>query len=371
MGSPLTDNLAHSLGQFAIEAVMSLSSHDPKATVSRLVNLHNSARSRACLCALGSMLAAFASGCLAPHYSVDERGAFDGNSAGSSALGASGGRATADNAGGGGAGTVAASGGGAGTVAASSGGNLPFGTGGAGLLNLHYCDPTPIVTPDASAAPDWSCVTSTRNNSTDTSGVVVTGRFLPMSGNTIFDTLAYCPISLAACDDTHSSLPDFSFTSSQQGCAIIDWHEGLTAYSATMWHTITRTTALFIGTIPLVNSTVVRTLASALQLPITADGAALIGIKDCSGNTASGVTFAAQSTAAGPAIGLHFSIQGDFSIPETTPTGISGFGGLANLNPGALTVYGYVGDGCIVAEARIASESSRVAYVYLVPNGYR
>jgi hypothetical protein len=70
-------------------------------------------------------------------------------------------------------------------------------------------------------------------------------------------------------------------------------------------------------------------------------------------------------------MGLHFSIQGDFSVPESSPTGSAGLGGLANLTAGATTIYGYIGDGCIVAEARIVSETSRIAYVYLVPNGYR
>ena len=239
-----------------------------------------------------------------------------------------------------------------------------------GVGGLHYCPTIPVLNADASPVPDWSCVTSNRNSSSDTSGVVVTGKFLPMSSNTVFGTFDYCQISLAACDDTHSPLPDFSFTSSQQGCAIINWSEGESAYSATLWHTITRATSLLIGTIPLVNPNVVRALSTALRLPLTAEGAALIGIKDCSGNTAPGVKFTAQANPGEPTIGLHFSIQGDFSIPETTPTGATGFGGLANLTPGALTIFGYVGD-CIVAEARIASETDRVAYVYLLPNGYR
>jgi len=333
---------------------------------------------RECLVHLGCVvLVTTASACLAPRYSVEDRRSASGGSAlaGSSSLGGSGGSntggATVGDAGAageqasGGA-TYAASGG------ASSGGSTPADAGDAGnTLNLHYCVSAATAGSDASASQDWSCVTPTKNNSTDTPGVVVSGTFLPTFSNTVFDRLDYCPIFLATCDDTQSPLPDFSFTSTQQGCALINWHEGSTAYSGTMWHTITHASSLLIGTVPLVNSTVVRALASALLIPITADGSALIGIRDCSGNTASGVRFAAQSSVAAPVTGLHFSIQGDFSIPESSPTGSAGLGGLANLTAGATTIYGYIGDGCIVAEARIVSETSRIAYVYLVPNGYR
>ncbi len=325
--------------------------------------------------------------CLAPRYSVEDRRAASGGgaSAGSSSLGGSGG----SNAGGatlGGATLGGATLGGAGAAGEqASGGATPAASGGASSggsggsadagdagnpLTLHYCNSLALASADASVSQDWSCVTSTKNNATDTPGVVVSGTFLPTFNNTVFDSLEYCPIFLATCDDTQSPLPDFSFTSTQQGCAVINWHEGSTAYSGTMWHTITHASSLLIGTVPLVNSTVVRALASALLIPITADGSALIGIKDCAGNTASGVRFAAQSSASAPVMGLHFSIQGDFSVPETTPTGNTGLGGLANLTPGALTIYGTIGDGCIVAEARIVSEASRIAYVYLVPNGY-
>jgi len=315
----------------------------------------------------GALLAVAATSCLAPHYSVDEQlgASSSGGAAGSSSLGESGGTP---------AGGAAFSTGGALGAAGdqtSGGATTLAATGGAGPLKLRYCDSVTLGEGAASAAPDWSCVTSTRNNSQDTPGVILEGSFLAMSGNTVLDRLDYCSISFAACDDTLSTLQQFRFTSSQQGCGIIYWHEGDSEYSATMWHTITRAASLSIGTIPLVNSTVVRALASALQMPITADGAALIGIKDCSKNPAAGVMFAAQTSATAPAMGLHFSIQGNFSIPQSTPTGVSGLGGVANLTPGALTIYGYVGDGCIVAEARIVSEASRIAYVYLVPNGYR
>ena len=309
---------------------------------------------RACPAYLGCVVwLTTASACLAPRYSVDSGRSTSGGStsAGSSSLGESGG----ESAGG-----------------ASSGGSKSVDAGDAGnALNLRYCDSVAMASADASVSPDWSCVTPTENNATDTPGVVVSGTFLPTFSDTVFDSLEYCAIPFATCDDTQSPLPDFSFTSTQQGCAIIAWHEGNTAYSGTMWHTITRASSLPIGTVPLVNSTVVRALASVLLIPITADGAALIGIKDCAGNTASGVRFAAQSSPTAPVMGLHFSIQGDFSVPELTPTGASGLGGLANLTPGAATIYGTVGDGCIVAEARIVSEASRIAYVYLVPNGYR
>lgn len=105
-------------------------------------------------------------------------------------------------------------------------------------------------------------------------------------------------------------------------------------------------------------------------MTITADGVAVIGIKDCSGNMASGVWFAAKAEASSPIMGLHFSIQHSFPIPEAGPTGSAGLGGLVNLTPGEVNVYGYVDDGCIVAQARIISEASRVAYVFLVPNGF-
>ena len=333
---------------------------------------------RACPAYLGCVVSlATASACLAPRYSVEDRRSTSGGStsAGSSSLGGSGG----ESAGGATSGDAAAAGepasGGATSAASggtSSGGSTPVDAGDAGnTLNLRYCDSVAVASTDASVSPDWSCVTPTENNATDTPGVVVSGTFLPTFSNTVFDSLEYCAIPFATCSDTESPLPDFSFTSTQQGCAIIAWHEGNTAYSGTMWHTITRASSLPIGTVPLVNSTVVQALASALLIPITADGAALIGIKDCSGNTASGVRFAAQSSPTAPVMGLHFSIQGDFSVPELTPTGASGLGGLANLTPGAATIYGTVGDGCIVAEARIVSEASRIAYVYLVPNGYQ
>ncbi len=332
---------------------------------------------RECLVHLGCVvLVTTASACLARRYSVEDRRSVSGGStsAGSSSIGGSGG----SNAGGATVADAGAAGeqasGGA-TPAASGGassGGTPADAGDAGNpLNLGYCDSVTMASADASVSQDWTCVTSTKNNATDTPGVVVSGKFLPTFGNTVFDSLDYCPIFLATCEDTRSPLPDFSFTSTQQGCAVINWHEGSTAYGGTMWHTITHASSLLIGTVPLVNSTVVRALASALLIPITADGSALIGIKDCSGNAASGVRFAARSSPTAPVMGLHFSIQGDFSVPEPTPTGSAGLGGLANLTPGATTIYGFIGDGCIVAEARIVSEASRIAYVYLVPNGYR
>lgn len=296
--------------------------------------------------------------------------------AGSSSIVASGGTAgrsaTSSDAGAPGAGTNAASGGASSADTSATGGASAGGsaTGGAGnSVSLRYCDTIAPPGADASDFPDWSCVTATKNNATDTPGVALSGTFLAVSSNTTFDSFEYCAISLTSCEDTNSPLPDFAFTSTQEGCAIINWHEGDAAYSATMWQTITHAPSLVIGTVPLVTPSEIQLLASALAVPITAPGAALIGIKDCSGNMAPGVRFAAQNST-GQVMGLHFSIQEDFSVPVPDPTGSSGMGGLANLTPGAATVYGYVEDGCIVAEARIVSEASRIAYVYLVPNGY-
>jgi len=217
--------------------------------------------------------------------------------------------------------------------------------------------------------PDWSCVTPLQNTASDTPGVVVSGVFSALSSDTVFDKLDYCPVSFSICNNTNSALPDFEFTSTQEGCGIVYWHESGTARSATMWHTITRAPSLYIGTIPLLTQAVVPVFATILNQKITADGAALIGVKDCAGNTAPGVCFMA-ATDDQRLMGLHFSIQNGSSIPTAAPTGAAGLGGLVNITPGIANIYAYVADGCIVAEARIVSEASRFAYVYLVPNGF-
>ena len=323
--------------------------------------------------ALCLALGALEPGCLAPKYSVDDRrsSAAGGGTESSNSSVASGGSAGGETAASGGQSTA----GGAPTTSSSSaatGGstlNASAGCTGGTPPNLRYCDSLTTSSADAALMPDWSCVTPLQNTASDTPGVVVSGVFSALSSDTVFDKLDYCPVSFSICNNTNSALPDFEFTSTQEGCGIVYWHESGTARSATMWHTITRAPSLYIGTIPLLTQAVVPVFATILNQKITADGAALIGVKDCAGNTAPGVCFMA-ATDDQRLMGLHFSIQNGSSIPTAAPTGAAGLGGLVNITPGIANIYAYVADGCIVAEARIVSEASRFAYVYLVPNGF-
>jgi hypothetical protein len=181
--------------------------------------------------------------------------------------------------------------------------------------------------------------------------------------------LEYCSPALHNCLAVpyEPGVMGFSFSSNQIGNGIVYWRRDAALASATFWHSLTSAAQLNVGSLWLYTREEVKKYVPAIPLP-DGQGVAIIGLRDCSGQSAAGARFAAISAANLP-MGNHFAINKATLKPRMSPTDEVGTGGLINLDPGSATLYAYVADGCIVAEASVVVEADRVAYVHLVPSG--
>jgi len=234
-----------------------------------------------------------------------------------------------------------------------------------GPINLRYCDPFPALAPASNPPPDWTCARETLAG-VPAPRVSITGTFYDPN----VDHLEYCSPALHSClavpfDPGSMS---FAFPSNQIGNGIVYWRRDGALYSATFWHSLTAAVELNVGSFWLFTRDEAKKYVPNLPLP-DGQGVAIIGLRDCSGLSAAGARFAAIS-AANQVMGNHFSLNKATMKPQMIPTDVVGTGGLINLDPGSATFYAYVADGCIVAEATVVVEADRVAYVFLVPNGF-
>jgi hypothetical protein len=219
----------------------------------------------------------------------------------------------------------------------------------------------PDLPPASNPPADWTCAAeslpATPSELVNVNGIV----------KEKIDRLRYCNPSLHLCEDVPfvADSKTFSFPSNQQGNGIMDWHKDDIPYSATFWHSLVTVKELNVGTVYLYGLDEMKT---HFPLP-EGKGVAIIGSRDCSGLSAAGVRFTAVAAANQPT-GTHFSLDESRS-PAFGPTTVVGTGGLIGLEPGDNIIYAYVDNGCIVASARATIESERVAYVHLVPSGFK
>ena len=232
----------------------------------------------------------------------------------------------------------------------------------AATLNLRWCSPMPDLPPASNPPPDWGCA-----------GESLAGAPAPTVAvdgivNDAIDGLEYCTPPLHNCVQVPyvPGSKTFSFPSNQEGNGIMYWHKDDTPYSATFWHSLVTVEQLDVGTLWLYGLDEVK---KHFPLP-EGKGMAIIGLRDCSGLSAAGARFTAF-TAANQPTGTHFSLDQSTLSPVLTPTDMVGTGGLIDLEPVDSIIYAYVADGCIVASARATIESERVAYVHLVPSGFK